>query len=284
MTSTYNWLTEEGGVPNHVIYTLCRKWKFQSLALNALVFTAFLSSTSWSFTACTCKNSSRGIYSMFMYICIAWEILSHDQTKIVFFILDVFLLRWTLKEISVLGKATTERLFKAFPSVSHAVNQSTSEWWKALGMWPGETTSFITLVFFVQLGLRMSMMPHFALCRASVHRACYRPCGAEMSKISQSSKTTVESSMKSEHNLYLACEDSTTCIFLLSFLLFSSCPLSFYCTLTLLLSLNAANHRLHSVLDSAKHICCVGPTALSYPSSIVKKCHSSLSSITRLGL
>jgi len=36
-----------------------------------------------------------------------------------------------------------------------------------------------------------------------------RPCGVEMSEISQSSRTiTVESSMKSEHNLYLACEDS----------------------------------------------------------------------------
>ena len=36
-----------------------------------------------------------------------------------------------------------------------------------------------------------------------------RPCGAEMSEISQSSRTTtVESSMKSEHDLYLACEDS----------------------------------------------------------------------------
>ena len=36
-----------------------------------------------------------------------------------------------------------------------------------------------------------------------------RPCGAEMSEIRQSSRTTtVESSIKSEHNLYLACEDS----------------------------------------------------------------------------
>ena len=36
-----------------------------------------------------------------------------------------------------------------------------------------------------------------------------RPCGADMSEISQSSRTTtVESSIKSEHNFYLACEDS----------------------------------------------------------------------------
>ena len=66
-----------------------------------------------------------------------------------------------------------------------------------------------------------------------------RPCGAEMSEISRSSRTTtVESSMKSDHNLCLACEDSTTCFLLLNFLLFSSCPLSFYCTLISLLSLS----------------------------------------------
>ena len=47
-------------------------------------------------------------------------------------------------------------------------------------------------------------------CAMPVHIAhAGRPCGAEMSEISQSSKTTmVESNMKSEHNLYLACEDS----------------------------------------------------------------------------
>ena len=38
------------------------------------------------------------------------------------------------------------------------------------------------------------------------------------------------------------------------------------------------------VLDSAKCVRCRGPTALSYPSSIVKKHHSSLSSIARLGI
>ena len=46
--------------------------------------------------------------------------------------------------------------------------------------------------------------------------------------------TAVESNMKREHNLYLACEESPQRAFF--FLLFSSCPLSFYCTLTSLLS------------------------------------------------
>ena len=50
------------------------------------------------------------------------------------------------------------------------------------------------------------------------------------------------------------------------------------------LFLNAANRRLHSVLDSAKHVCSGGPAALSYPSLIVKKRRSSLSSIARLGI
>ena len=48
----------------------------------------------------------------------------------------------------------------------------------------------------------------------------------------------VESNTNSEHDLYLAYEDSTTFFLLLNFLLFSSCPLSFYCTLTSLLSLS----------------------------------------------
>ena len=57
-----------------------------------------------------------------------------------------------------------------------------------------------------------------------------RPCGAEI--------RAQESSMKREHNLYLACEDSPQRGFIFNFLLFSSCPLSFYCTLTSLLSLS----------------------------------------------
>ena len=76
--------------------------------------------------------------------------------------------------------------------------------------------------------------------RSAVQRALRMRIGHVDEMSERSRTTTVESSMKSEHNLYLACEDSTTCIFLLSFLLFSSCPLSFYCTLALLLSLNAA--------------------------------------------
>ena len=75
------------------------------------------------------------------------------------------------------------------------------------------------------------------------------------------------------------------CFLLLHFLLFSSCPLSFYCALTLLLLfLNATNRRLHSLLNSGKRVGCGRPAALSYPSSIVKKRRSSLSSILRLGI
>ena len=51
-----------------------------------------------------------------------------------------------------------------------------------------------------------------------------------------------------------------------------------------LLFLNAANHRLRSVLNSAKRVRCRGPTALFYWSSIVKNRRSSLSSIIRLGI
>ena len=50
------------------------------------------------------------------------------------------------------------------------------------------------------------------------------------------------------------------------------------------LFLNAANRRLRSVLDSTKHVRCGGPAMLSYPSSIVKKRRSSLSSFAWLGI
>ena len=57
------------------------------------------------------------------------------------------------------------------------------------------------------LGLRMHMMP-----RAAPHMCAMRMWVGhveQMSEISHSSRTTtVESNMKSEHNLYLACEDS----------------------------------------------------------------------------
>ena len=91
--------------------------------------------------------------------------------------------------------------------------------------------------------------------------------------------------MKSEYNLCLACEASTTCFLLCTFSYSSLALLAstvhwFRC----FLFLNAANRWLRSVLDSAKHIRCRGPAALSYPSSIVKNCHSFLSSIARLGI
>ena len=91
-----------------------------------------------------------------------------------------------------------------------------------------------------------------------------------------------DSNMKSEHNLLLACEDSPQRAFF--FCTFSGSLLALLASTVhrLRFFLNAANRRLCSVLDSAKHIHCRGPAALSYPSSIVKKHHSSLSSIARL--
>jgi len=122
----------------------------------------------------------------------------------------------------------------------------------------------------------MRMMPHAAPHRAVPVRIVHadRPWGAEMSEISQSSRTTtVESSMKSEHTSYLACEDSPQRAFF--FWTFSCSLLALIAStvhwLRCFLFLNAANRRLCSVLDSAKHIHCGGPAALSYPSSIVKK-------------
>ena len=92
----------------------------------------------------------------------------------------------------------------------------------------------------------------------------------------------VRTSMKSEHNLYQACEDSPQRAFFWTF----SCSLLALLASTVhwlhcFLFLNAANRQLLSVLDSAKHVRCRGPAALSYPSSIVKKRRSSLSSIAR---
>ena len=92
-----------------------------------------------------------------------------------------------------------------------------------------------------------------------------RPCGAEMSEISQSSRTTmVESSMKSEHNLYLACEDSPQHAFF--FWTFSRSLLALLPSTVHWLRnfLNAANRWLHSVLDSAKHVRCGAPATLPY--------------------
>ena len=88
------------------------------------------------------------------------------------------------------------------------------------------------------------------------------------------------------HNLYLACEDSPQRAFF--FCTFSCSRLALLAStvtwLRCFLFLNASNHRLHSVLDSAKCVRCGGLTALSYPSSVVKKRHSSLSSMSRPGI
>ena len=55
----------------------------------------------------------------------------------------------------------------------------------------------------------MRMMPCAAPYQCALHMRVGHVHGAEISEISQSSRiTTVESSTKSEHNLYLACEDS----------------------------------------------------------------------------
>ena len=94
------------------------------------------------------------------------------------------------------------------------------------------------LIFLLRLCMRM--MLHTAPCHAGMCTLQMRVGHVEqMSEISQSSRTTtVESNMKSEHILYLACEDSTACFLLLHFFLFLSCPYSIYCTLTSLLSLS----------------------------------------------
>ena len=112
-----------------------------------------------------------------------------------------------------------------------------------------------------------------------------RPCEAEMSEISQSSRTTmVELSIKSEHNLYLACEDSPQRTFFFCTFSCSLLALSASTVHWLRNFLNAANRRLCSVLDSAKHVRCGAPAVLPYPSSIVKKRRCFLSSIARLGI
>ena len=123
------------------------------------------------------------------------------------------------------------------------------------------------------LGLCMCMMPR------TVPRQCVYVRIAHAGRPWSSRMTTVESNMKSEHNLFLTCEDSPQRAFF--FCTFSCFRLSLLAsTVPWLLFLNAANHRLRSVLDSAKLVHCGGPTAFSYPSSIVKKRCSSLSSIT----
>ena len=59
----------------------------------------------------------------------------------------------------------------------------------------------------------MRIMPRAAPCLCALRMQI-----GHVDEMSERSRTTtVESSMKSEHNLYLACEDSTTCFFLLNF-------------------------------------------------------------------
>ena len=90
--------------------------------------------------------------------------------------------------------------------------------------------------------LTRSTYLHYALCRAvpcqciGEHCTCGSAMWSRCQKISQSSRTMVESNMKSQHNLYLACEDSLQrtfffCTFSCS-LLATTSPLGFYCTLT----------------------------------------------------
>ena len=85
--------------------------------------------------------------------------------------------------------------------------------------------------------------------------------------------------MKSEHNLYLACEDSPQRTFFFCTLscYFLALLASIVHWLRCFLFLSVANHQLCSVLDSAKHIHCEGPTTLSCSSSTVKKHCSFLS-------
>ena len=134
----------------------------------------------------------------------------------------------------------------------------------------------------------MRIMPRTAPCQYALRMRIGRHVEQRCQKLVRAQerlRSTVESNMKSEHNLYLACEDSPQRAFFFW---------TFSCSLLALLAstvhwlccfhfLNAANRRLRSLLDSAKHVCCGGPAALSYPSSIVKKRRSSLSSIARLG-
>ena len=67
----------------------------------------------------------------------------------------------------------------------------------------------------------MRMMPRAVPMRMCVLRMRVGPWSMQTPEISQSSKRT--SNMKSDHNLYVACEDSPQRTF------FFCCPLSFYC-------------------------------------------------------
>ena len=108
----------------------------------------------------------------------------------------------------------------------------------------------------------MCMMPHAAPCEC----ICAHCAWTELKDYGW-----IEN--ESEHNLYLACEDSPQCAFL--FCTFSRSLLAvlafFVHRFCCFLFLSVANCQLHSALDSAKHIRCGGCVALSSTSSIVKK-------------
>ena len=90
-----------------------------------------------------------------------------------------------------------------------------------------------------------------------------------------SRRTTVDSNMKvyiwfvkTLHNVYLACEDSPQhAFFLLHFILFSSCLLDFFCTLTSLASLSQCRqpsaafstqlHKTRTLWRTSRTVLCV---------------------------
>ena len=137
----------------------------------------------------------------------------------------------------------------------------------------------------LELGLRMRIMPHAAPCQCAL---CMRighvkPRCQKLVRVWER-LCMVELNIKSEHNLYLACEDSPQhafffCTFSCSLLALSASTVHWLHNF-----LNAANRRLCSVLNSAKHVRCGAPAVLPYPSSIVKKRSCSLSFIARLGI
>ena len=92
----------------------------------------------------------------------------------------------------------------------------------------------------------------------------------QMVEISQCSRmTVVESNMKSEHNWLVKTPQRASFFCTFSF---SSSPLSFYCTLTSLLSLSQCHQPLAAFSTRlCKYVRCGGPATLSYLSSMVKK-------------
>ena len=120
----------------------------------------------------------------------------------------------------------------------------------------------------------MCMMPHAAPCECvcvhCTHRwaACVSP---------SSRRTTVESNMKVSIIFTWLVKTLHNVLFLLHFLLFSSCPLAglgLFCTLTSLLSLSQCHQPLaaFSTRLCKTRVPCGGSAVLSSTSSIVMKC------------